>query len=337
MIDEVTNLETNNEEERTIEKSLRPKTFSDVIGRTSEIQNLRIMIKAAKKRGIALDHLIFHGPPGLGKTAISYVVAHEMGVPLHITSGPAIERQGDLASILTGIEEKAILFIDEIHRLNRVVEEVLYPAMEDRAIDVVIGKGPSAKTLRLELSSFTLIGATTRMGRISAPLRDRFGANFRFGFYDYEDLARIVQQKADVLETTIDKEAAYEIARRSRKTPRIAIRILKRMRDFADVNNDGKITKKEVVEGLKMLNIDRIGLDYLDRKILQTIIENFEGGPVGLSTIAASISEDLETIEDVCEPFLLREGLIKRTPRGRVVTKKGIEHMKESGESVYLL
>lgn len=323
----ITNLHTNSGEEKKVEKSLRPKMFVDMIGRKSEVKNLSVMIEAAKKRGDALDHLIFHGPPGLGKTSISQVVANEMGVPIHVTSGPAIERQGDLASILTGIEDGGILFIDEIHRLNRVVEEILYPAMEDRAIDIVIGKGPSAKTVRLELSKFTLIGATTKMGRLSAPLRDRFGANFRFDFYEHDDLAKIILQKADIMGVQLGEDVALEIAKRARKTPRIAIRILKRIRDFADVNNDGVITLNEVKLGLEMLEIDGLGLNRLDKMILKTMIENFDGGPVGLSTIAASISEEMDTIEDVCEPFLLQEGLLQRTSRGRIVTQRGMDHV----------
>lgn len=326
-MDRITNLKANDEMEEKIEKSLRPQGFDQVIGRKAEIKTLRIMIDAAKMRSEALDHILFHGPPGLGKTSISNVLAQEMGVPIHITSGPAIERAGDLASILTGIEEKGILFIDEIHRLNRTVEEILYPAMEDRAIDIIIGKGPSAKTLRLELNKFTLIGATTKAGRLSSPLRDRFGASFRFDFYSVDELCDIVKQKAQILNSDIEHEAAYLIAQRSRKTPRIAIRILKRIRDVADLNNDGVISLNEVKEGLSILDIDEYGLDYLDRKILETLIKNYNGGPAGLSTIAASISEEVDTLEDVYEPFLLQEGLIARTSRGRMVTEKAIKHM----------
>ena len=318
------------EVEQAFETSMRPKTFNEIIGRENIINNLQLMINAAKKRGDALDHLIFHGPPGLGKTSICNVIANEMGVPIHITSGPAIERQGDLASIISNIEDRAILFIDEIHRLNRTVEEILYPAMEDRVIDLVIGKGPSAKTLRMELQKFTLIGATTKVGSLSGPLRDRFGASFRFDFYDYSDLSEIVRQKAAILRIEIDEESAMEIARRSRRTPRVAIRILKRVRDLAELSNSGRISIAEVLKTLDMLEIDSIGLDYLDRRILKTILNNYEGGPVGLSTLAAAISEDKETIEEVYEPFLIQVGLIQRTPRGRIVTSKAIKHIQNS-------
>ncbi len=326
-MDNLFNPNLHSDEELVFESSMRPKNFNEVIGRENLIINLQLMINAAKKRGDALDHIIFHGPPGLGKTSICNVIANEMNVPIHTTSGPAIERQGDLASIISNIEDKAILFIDEIHRLNRVVEEILYPAMEDRVIDLVVGKGPSAKTLRLELQKFTLIGATTKVGSLSAPLRDRFGASFRFEFYEYPDLSEIVKQKAEILKITIDTDSSMEIARRSRRTPRVAIRILKRVRDLAEMENNGVISLKEVAHTLKMLEIDSIGLDYLDRKILHTILENYEGGPVGLSTLAAAISEDKETIEEVYEPFLIQSGLLQRTPRGRIITHKGIKHL----------
>ncbi|MBP9758086.1 Holliday junction branch migration DNA helicase RuvB [Candidatus Dojkabacteria bacterium] len=326
-MDNLFNPNLHSDEELVFESSMRPKNFNEVIGRENLIINLQLMINAAKKRGDALDHILFHGPPGLGKTSICNVIANEMNVPIHTTSGPAIERQGDLASIISNIEDKAILFIDEIHRLNRVVEEILYPAMEDRVIDLVVGKGPSAKTLRLELQKFTLIGATTKVGSLSAPLRDRFGASFRFEFYEYPDLSEIVKQKAEILKITIDTDSSMEIARRSRRTPRVAIRILKRVRDLAEMENNGVISLKEVAHTLKMLEIDSIGLDYLDRKILHTILENYEGGPVGLSTLAAAISEDKETIEEVYEPFLIQSGLLQRTPRGRIITHKGIKHL----------
>lgn len=318
-----------NEDELVFEKSMRPKMFNDIIGRENVVQNLMVMINAAKKRGESLDHIIFHGPPGLGKTSICNVIANEMGVPIHVTSGPAIERQGDLASIITNIEDKAILFIDEIHRLNRTVEEILYPAMEDGVIDIVVGKGPSAKSLRLELQKFTLIGATTRVGSLSAPLRDRFGASFRFEYYEEEDLAKIVKQKASILNINIDQESALAIAKRSRKTPRVAIRILKRVRDFAELTNKGIIDMSQVENTLNMLDIDTMGLDYLDRKILNTIQDSFDGGPVGLSTLSAAISEDRETIEDVYEPFLIQCGLLQRTARGRMITKKASDHINK--------
>ncbi len=309
-------------EEEKIEKSLRPTNFLEIVGRQKEKKNLKIMIEAAKKRGEALDHILFHGPPGLGKTTLAWVVAKEMGVPIYITSGPAIERQGDLASILTNIEERGILFIDEIHRLHKTIEEILYPAMEDRAIDIVIGKGPSARTMRLELPPFTIVAATTRISMLSAPLRDRFGVDFRLEYYESHEMVEIVKQKAKLLDTDIDEEAAIEIAKRSRKTPRIALRLVKRIRDFAQVNNDGKITLEEAREGLESLDIDEYGLDYLDRKILLTIIEKFEGGPVGLSTLAAAVAEEVDTLESVYEPFLMQEGFLQRTPRGRIATKK---------------
>lgn len=324
---DITNPNITGSSEIQIENTLRPQTFEDIIGRPDTIESLKIMIAAAQKRGEPLDHMIFFGPPGLGKTSIASVVAKEMGVPIYITSGPALERQGDLASILTGIEDKGILFIDEIHRLNKTVEEILYPAMEDRAIDLVIGKGPSAKTLRLELGKFTLIGATTKIGKLSAPLRDRFGATYRFDFYEYEDIEKIVYQKSKILGVEVSKDAAIAISKRSRRTPRIAIRILKRLRDYAEIYNLGNIDMTVINKGLQLLNVDELGLDYIDRKLLNTIIESFDGGPVGLSTLAASLAEEIETIEDVSEPFLLREGLIKRTSRGRVITQKGIDHI----------
>jgi Holliday junction DNA helicase RuvB len=326
-MDNLLNPTVENEEELVFEKSMRPKTFSDIIGRENVVQNLMIMINAAKKRGESLDHIIFHGPPGLGKTSICNVIAYEMGVPIHITSGPAIERQGDLASIITNIEDKSILFIDEIHRLNRSVEEILYPAMEDGVIDIIVGKGASAKSLRLELQKFTLIGATTRVGSLSAPLRDRFGASFRFEYYDEKDLSKIVKQKADILGIQIDQASTEEIAKRSRRTPRVAIRILKRVRDLAELSNKGIIDINQVENALDMLDIDVLGLDYLDRKILNTIQDSFEGGPVGLSTLSAAISEDKETIEDVYEPFLIQCGLLQRTARGRMITRKATEHI----------
>ncbi len=321
MFDKILDPKVDPEEEK-IEKSLRPVSFSDVIGRKKEKRNLKIMIEAAKKRGDALDHILFHGPPGLGKTTLAWVVAKEMGVPIYVTSGPAIERQGDLASILTNIETMGILFIDEIHRLHKTIEEILYPAMEDRAIDIILGKGPSARTMRLELPKFTIIAATTRVSMLSSPLRDRFGADFRLEYYDVKEMVQIVKQKAKLLDTLIDDDAAVEIAKRSRRTPRIALRLVKRIRDFAQVNNDGKITLREAREGLESLDIDENGLDYLDRKILLTIIEKFDGGPVGLSTLSAAIAEEIDTLESVYEPFLMQEGFLQRTPRGRVATKK---------------
>lgn len=315
------------ESEERVEKSLRPQSLSDVIGRLSEKKSIQVMIQAAKNRQDSLDHILFHGPPGLGKTTMAMVIAKEMGVSIYVTSGPAIERQGDLASILTNIEANGILFIDEIHRLNKTVEEILYPAMEDRAIDIILGKGPSARTMRLELEPFTILAATTQVSKLSAPLRDRFGIDFRLDYYSEAEMVDIVKQKAGLLCTYIDTDAAREIARRSRKTPRIALRLVKRVRDFADLNNDGKITQKEVTECLRLLNIDELGLDYLDKKILAAIIKNFDGGPVGLSTLAASVSEDVATITEVYEPYLLQEGFLQRTPRGRIVTAKAYKHL----------
>lgn len=326
MSDRVLNPKITGEEDE-VEKSLRPQKIEDVIGRQKEKTSIKVMIEAAKKRNDPLDHILFHGPPGLGKTTLAWVIAKEMNVPIYITSGPAIERQGDLASILTNIEEKSILFIDEIHRLHKTVEEILYPAMEDRAIDIVIGKGPSARTMRLDLPPFTIIAATTRVSMLSAPLRDRFGVDFRLDYYSNDEMIDIVKQKAHLLETKIDEDAAIEIAKRSRRTPRIALRLVKRVRDYAQVNNDGKITLEEAKEALKMLDVDDSGLDYLDRKILDTIINKFQGGPVGLSTLAAGVAEEVETIESVYEPYLLQEGFLQRTPRGRIATDKAYKHM----------
>ncbi|HEC65329.1 MAG TPA: Holliday junction branch migration DNA helicase RuvB [bacterium] len=309
------------------EKSLRPKNFEEVIGREKEKRVLNIMIEAAKKRNEAVDHILFHGPPGLGKTSLAFVIANELGNPIFITSGPAIERQGDLASILTNIEDGGILFIDEIHRLNKVVEEVLYPAMEDRALDIIIGKGPSAKTLRLDLPDFTLIGATTKVSLLSAPLRDRFGADFRLDFYSNEEMKDIVNQKANMLGMGILDDASKEVADRSRSTARIAVRLLRRVRDLADVEGVDMVDVDTAKKALDIMEIDEVGLDFLDRKILESIIEKFGGGPVGLSTLAASILEEYDTVESVYEPYLMKEGFIERTPRGRVATKRAYEHL----------
>lgn len=309
------------------EKALRPKKFIDIIGREKEKRSLEVMIQAAKERGEALDHILFHGPPGLGKTTLSHVIANEMGVDICVTSGPAIERQGDLASVLTNMSECGILFIDEIHRLNKVVEEILYPAMEDSVIDIVIGKGPSARTLRLDLPNFTVIGATTRVGMVSSPLRNRFGAVFRLDFYSVEDLKKLVLQKAKMLNIDVEESGADEIAKRSRGTARIAVRLIKRVRDYSQVENCTQINKKITDEALNMLKIDKEGLDEVDRKILEVILSKFNGGPVGLSTIAAAISEELDTIAEVYEPYLIQSGFLKRTPRGRVVTKKAFKHL----------
>ena len=307
-------------EDQESEASLRPIRFEDYIGQDAVKQNLKVFIEAAKKRGEPLDHALFYGPPGLGKTTIAGIIAHEMNVNIKITTGPAIEKPGDMAAILNNLSPGDILFIDEIHRLNRQVEEILYPAMEDFAIDIMIGKGPAARSIRLELPKFTLIGATTRAGSLSAPLRDRFGMNHHMDYYKAEELAQIVKNSAEKLKISIDEEGALEIARRSRGTPRLANRFLKRVRDFAEVQFDGKITLETARYALNQLNVDPNGLDNMDQKMLNAMMDLFGGGPVGLETLAASIGEDSGTIEDVCEPYLMQCGFIQRTPRGRIVT-----------------
>jgi len=314
-------------EEVAFEKSLRPKKLADYIGQNKIKENLQIFMTAAKKRGEPIEHVLLHGCPGLGKTTLAHIIANEMGVNIRVTSGPTIERTGDLAAILTNLQAGDILFIDEVHRLNKVIEEVLYPAMEDYALDIIIGKGPSARTLRLDLPKFTLIGATTRVSLMSAPLRDRFGATFRLDFYHDQDIEKIIERNAQILETEIEKAACEEIAKRARKTPRVANRLLKRVRDFAEVKADGKITKELARDALAMMDIDELGLDETDRKILKIIIEKFSGGPVGLNTLAAATSEEMETLEDIYEPFLMQLGFLHRTPRGRTVTKLGYEHL----------
>ena len=307
--------------------TIRPKQFSDVIGREKEKKSLTILIDSAKERGEAIEHLLFYGPPGLGKTSLSYVIANEMGVDIKVTSGPAIERGGDLAAILSNLSDHDILFIDEIHRLNRNVEEILYPAMEDFVLDIVVGVGPSAKSVRIDLPRFTIIGATTKIGLLSAPLRDRFGAIFRLDFYSAEDLEGIIERSSKILGINIDKEAIQEIANRSRGTARIANRLLRRVRDFAQVYKFSNITKEVTIDALKTHNIDKMGLDDLDLKILNIIIKNFNGGPIGVGSIAAALSEEINTIEDVCEPYLIQEGFIKRTARGRVATEKAYAYL----------
>lgn len=313
-------------EEQTFEKSLRPKTFDEYIGQEKVKNNLQIYIKAAKVRHEPLDHCLFYGPPGLGKTTLAGVIANEMGVHMKVTSGPAIQNPGEITAILGSLQDGDLIFIDEIHRLNRQVEEVLYPAMEDYAIDVVIGKGSTAKSIRINLPKFTLVGATTRAGLLSQPLRDRFGVISHLEFYRPDELSIIVKKSAEKLNVPIDDEGAYEIARRSRGTPRLSNRLLKRIRDYAEVRYDGRITKKIAEEGLKLLEVDKCGLDRTDRNMILTIIEKFSGGPVGLDTLAAALGEDPETIEDVYEPYLVKNGFINRTPKGRVATNLSYEH-----------
>ena len=314
-------------EDRQTDKSLRPLFLEEYIGQEKIKNNIKVYIEAAKARSESLDHVLFYGPPGLGKTTLSTIIANEMGVNLKITSGPAIEKPGDMAAILNNLNENDILFVDEIHRLNRQVEEVLYPAMEDFAIDIMIGKDTSARSIRLDLPKFTLIGATTRAGLLTAPLRDRFGVVEKMEFYTIEELKVIIIRSAKVLNVKIEEEGALELAKRSRGTPRLANRLLKRVRDFAQVKYDGCITKEVADFALNILNVDKFGLDYNDRAILLTIIEKFSGGPVGLDTLSAALGEDSGTIEDVYEPYLLMNGFINRTPRGRVATENAYQHL----------
>ena len=314
-------------EDTEVEVSLRPKTFDDYIGQEKVKDMLKVYIDAAKGRGDSLDHVLLYGPPGLGKTTLSGIIANEMGVNFRVTSGPAIEKQGDLAAILTNLAPGDVLFIDEIHRLSRSIEEILYPAMEDYVLDIIIGKGPAARSIRVPLPKFTLVGATTRAGQLTTPLRDRFGVLLRLELYNADELATIIQRSASLLEVEIDSEGAYEIASRSRGTPRIANRLLKRVRDYAQVKGDGRITLEIVRMALKALEIDELGLDNIDRKLLETIIKFYGGGPVGLETLSATIGEESITIEDVYEPYLMQIGFLSRTPKGRCVTHLAYEHL----------
>lgn len=313
--------------EDQVEQSLRPRTLKDLIGQDRVKENLQILIEAARQRGEPLDHVLFYGPPGLGKTTLAHVLANEMGVSIKVSSGPAIERPGDLAAILTNLRAGDILFIDEVHRLGRAIEEVLYPAMEDFALDIVIGKGPSARSLRLKLPHFSVIGATTRLALITAPLRARFGAVYRLNYYDLNAMRQIVIRAASVLGVQADEAGVDEIAGRGRGTPRVALRLLRRVRDYATVRADGRITRQVAQQALEMMDVDPSGLDDLDRRVLRTVIEKFRGGPVGLNTIAASISEEPDTIMDVVEPYLLQLGFLERTPQGRVATARAYEHL----------
>ncbi len=314
-------------DDKSLDITLRPQSFSEYVGQEKVKSNLGIFIEAAKKRGEAIEHVLLYGPAGLGKTTLAYIIAKEMGVNIKITSGPAIERVGDLGSILTNLQDGDILFIDEIHRLNKLIEEVLYPAMEDHKLDIIIGKGPSARTLQLDLPKFTLIGATTRLGSLSNPLRNRFGAIHRLNFYTEEEIGKIIHRSGKILDVKIDNSGVNEVAKCSRQTPRVANRILKRVRDYAQIKNHDIISKEIALEALSMLDIDSVGLEPSDRHILETIIKKFSGGPVGIQTIASATSEEIQTIEDVFEPYLIQIGFLARTPRGRVVTENAFRHL----------
>lgn len=314
-------------EDKAIDVSLRPKSLNDFIGQSKVKENLGIFLEAAKQRGEPCEHVLLYGPPGLGKTTLAHVIGNEMGAHVKITSGPALERVGDLAAILTNLEEGDILFVDEIHRMNRTIEEVLYPAMEDYALDIVIGKGPTARTLRLDLKKFTLVGATTKLSLLSAPLRDRFGSIYHMDFYTPDEMAQIIRRSSSILEIPLDEASSHAIAKRSRRTPRIANRLLRRARDYAQVRESGRMDERTVNAALESLDIDPYGLDETDRRMLRALIEKFNGGPVGLSTLAAACSEEIQTIEDVIEPFLMQEGFLTRTPRGRMATELAYKHL----------
>jgi holliday junction DNA helicase RuvB len=316
-------------EDAELERSLRPKTLDDFVGQERTKEQLSVALEAAKGRGEALDHVLLAGPPGLGKTSLAYIVRNELGVGIRTVAGPAIERKGDMAAILTGLEERDVLFVDEIHRLNRAVEEILYPALEDFRLDIIVGQGPAARTLTLDLPPFTLVGATTRTGLLTTPLRDRFGMTFRLGYYEQPELASIVRRSAEILRVETEEAAADEIARRARGTPRVANRILRRVRDVAEVRHQGAVTLEIAREALELHEVDELGLERVDRELLRAIVERFGGGPVGLSTLAVALGEEPDTIEDVYEPYLLQLGFIQRTPRGRVVTELGRKHLGE--------
>lgn len=311
------------------ERTLRPRSLHEYVGQARIKENLDVFIQAARNRGEALDHILFHGPPGLGKTTLAHIISHEMGVQIRTTAGPVIEKPGDLAAILTNLESRDVLFIDEIHRLSPVVEEILYPAMEDFKLDIIIGQGPSARTIKIDLAPFTLVGATTRSGLLTNPLRDRFGIMFHLDFYSPGELKTIVKRSASILNVEIDEQGAEEIANRSRATPRVANRLTRRVRDYAEVRADGLIDKETAMRALEMLDVDHLGLDNMDRKFLETIIWKFDGGPVGIETLAAAVGEERDTLEDVYEPYLVKEGFVDRTPRGRVATRRAHEHFKK--------